>query len=517
MTRAQMMQDRRPATSLTARSIDAVFWGAGGAAARMIIQIGAQVALARILGPREYGIFAIGVTVVSFSAFFSDVGLAYGLIQKQQVTPRDMRFVFTCQLVLGLLTAAIAWAASGPIAAFFGEPRAADVVAALAVLCLLNALSAPSLNLLKRRLDQRAIQLASLAAYIAGYVTIGVPLALLGYGVWALVWAWLVQASLQLALLYARVRHPLSPLAWTADAVAQLRYSGTVFVTNLVNWIVMNIDRVVVGRAFGSRDIGLYATSANLMLGPSATLLGVVQTVLFAASSRVAATPAKIGSAYVAVVAGLTLFALPAFVTVSLLAPQLIELLYGPVWRDAAPLLQALALAMPLYLLFGLSTPLLWTAGSPRAEFLFQLPMAMLWLGACVAAAMHGVRAVAWTVLALYALRGVVCAVLAGRAAQVTLRSGLAAAIGGVAVTTAAAISVLGVRWALAGAGPVVEIGAAVAAAVATWILLVRCLPLLVHPQLRLLLDEVGTRLPVPLRRMLRIAVGGKTHREEDA
>ncbi|MFY8016898.1 MAG: oligosaccharide flippase family protein, partial [Inhella sp.] len=165
--------------------------------------------MARLLGPVEYGVFAIGAIVIGFSAFFSDVGLAYGLIQKREVTERDVRFVVTWQIILGAVVTALIALAASPIATFFGEPRAASVVLALSALCLINALTAPALNLLKRDLDFKSIQIDFLVSYIVGYLLVGLPLALFGFHVWALVWAWLIQAAVNGLLLYRRTQHAL--------------------------------------------------------------------------------------------------------------------------------------------------------------------------------------------------------------------------------------------------------------------------------------------------------------------
>lgn len=91
---------------LVTRSVDALAWAAGGTAARMVMQIIAQIVLARLLGPEQYGIFAIGAIVVGFSNFLSDVGLAYGLIQKDKVDADDIRFVVCWQWILGSVVAA---------------------------------------------------------------------------------------------------------------------------------------------------------------------------------------------------------------------------------------------------------------------------------------------------------------------------------------------------------------------------------------------------------------------------
>jgi lipopolysaccharide exporter len=401
--------------SLGAKSLSAVFWGTGGAMVRLLLQFGAQVILARLLGPEQYGLFAIGAIVISFSNFFSDIGLAYGLIQKPSVTGRDIRFVFTWQIILGLAVSTAIALSSGKIASFFGDDRAAGIVQVLAIICLLNALAAPSMNLLKRDLDFRRIQLFQISSFILGYITVGIPLALLGSQVWALVAAWVTQALVMLLLLYRATRHPLQPLIHYEDAKALSGYGAIVLITNLINWLINNIDRVIIGRFFDNREIGLYATTYNMLLTPTTSLLGIVQPVFFSASARLSGDKAVIASSYRALIAAVAVFLLPAFVAVSAVSETFVLAVYGPKWIEATHLFAPLALAMPLYLIWGFTTPLLWTGGHASREFKVQLPLAIVWASACWLAAQHSVVAVAWTVLALFLAR---CLLIIGTAAH---------------------------------------------------------------------------------------------------
>lgn len=387
------------------RSLTAVFWGGGGAIARILLQFGTQVVLARILGPEQYGLFAIGAIVVSFSNFFADVGIAYGLIQKTEVAAADLRFVTTWQLIIGLMVTLGVVFGSAQIAHFFGDNRAGPIVKALAIICLINALAAPSLNMLKRELDFKRIQIAQLTGYVLGYIAVGIPLALNGGEVWALVAAWLVQSAVTLVLLYGFVRHPVRPLLWHADAKHLAKYGLTVLATNLINWLINNVDRVIVGRTFASKEIGLYATSYNMLYNPTSSLLGILQPVFFSASSRLSEDKTRISAGYRSLIGCIALFVLPAFVGLAAVSETFVWALYGPAWSRLGETLRPLALSMPLFLLWGLTTPLLWAGGGAAKEFKSQLPLAIIWVGAAWYAAQFSVVAVAWAVFGLFACR----------------------------------------------------------------------------------------------------------------
>lgn len=488
--------------SLKNRSVRAFYWGGAGSVLKLLIQISAQIFLARLLGPEQYGLFAIGVIVISFSNFFADVGIAYGLIQRQQLTEQDIRFVFTWQLIVGVVVSLIVAGLSAPLADFFREPRAASILLALAPICLVQAATAVSLNLLKRDLNFKAMQIAQTAGYILGYVAVGIPLALSGWQVWALVAAWAVQVTTTLVLFYLRVGHATKPLLRHPEAIAITGFGFKVLATNLTNWVIGNIDRLVIARHMPSSAVGLYATPYNLMFTPSTTLMGVVQPVMYSACARVQGEHERIGRAYLALVAAITLCAMPVFFAISAIADTFILALYGPSWAGAADVLRPIALAMPFFLLWNITTPPLWTNGRPGLEFKMQLPMAILWLAASLLAVTYSLVAVAWTVFALYILRAWVFVVAAGKVTRIDARSFLYAAKGGalvsgsiglVAVALDTSARLHGVESAIARLLWVVS-GCAV-----TWLLMIRFVPLLIHAELAGLIRQAVSRMPAGL------------------
>lgn len=501
---------------LAGKAVTAVLWGTGGSVLRIVLQLLAQAVLARLLGPGEYGVFAIGSVVVAFSSFIADVGLAYGLIQKKHVTDADVRFAFTWQFILGVLVSVSLVTAADALAAFFKEPRAADVLRVMSLICLVNAVTAPAASLLKRRLDFKTQQIGFLASYFFGFVVVGIPLALHGAGVWSLVAAWASQSLVMAVTLYAHVRHPIRPLFWYGQGAAQGKYSVTVLATNLLNWIIGNVDRVVVGRLLPTQAIGLYATVYNFIYVPTASVLSILQPVLFATTARAAegdedAAPAveRLERGLCAVVAAVGLYLLPVFACAAMLADELVLVMYGPAWGGAAVILRPLALAMPFFLLWGLCTPVLWTGGHPRGEFLAQLPIAMAWGAACwVLATTGGAEAVAWGVVLLFVARSLVLAGMLHRKVGVRWSQLLLALRGGVLMTLVLALVVASIRWCSLTLPPASRLALAVLAGIIMFVILLRLLPGLVRPELGALTRRVLERLPAAWQSRLRWLCG---------
>lgn len=485
------------------KTVSAVFWGAGGTITQILLQIAAQITLARLLGPEQYGLFAIGAIVVSFSSFFADIGISYGLIQKSEITDKDIRFVFTWQLVLGSITAIAVALLSKPISDFFGDGRSTNVVQWLALICLFNALASPSLNILKRNLDFRRIKISQVSSYIVGYILVGIPLAVFDYQVWALVAAWLTQSALMTILLYLSVRHSIRPLLWHKDAHALSTYGLTVLATNLTNWMINNIDRVIVGRLFAVREIGLYTTPYNMLFNPTSSLIGVIQPVFFSATARIADQPKKIETAYRSLVGAVCLFILPIFVGVSAVADTFVLTLYGAAWHQSASILQPLALVMPLYIIWGLSTPMLWTGGHTSREFKSQLPLAVIWIAVSWGAAQISLTAVAWATLLLFSVRCIIIVGSVGRLLSYDLNALWRASQGGVVLSIIVAISIAFADELFRSVvhSPVLWLIADMITALVVIILMLLIFPKICSHDVAILLQRLTDRLPKKISR----------------
>ncbi len=429
-TTAILSLSMAPKSGLTEKSVGAAGWGLAGSALRICIQMGAQIALARILGPDQYGVFAIGVLVVTLSNYFADIGIAYGLVQAPQISDRDVRFVFTWQAVLGVVVASIIFFSAPLVASAFHEPRSAQLLEVLALVSLLGALTAPGVCLLKRELDFRSLQIAQVVSYVIGYLCVGIPMALSGAGVWSLAVAWLVMSIVQFGIVYWFTRHPLLPLLWYEGSARFLRFGGMVLVTNLVNWFMTNADKAIAGRFFPGIGMGLYSTSFTLLNTPSTVVYSNVQSVLFSAAARVQDEPDAIARAYLKVLGLLMGVFVPCFVAVSVASDTLVIALYGHSWADAGPLLAAFACSMPLLLAWGVSTPVLWNTGQASRESLIQLPVGIVWIAAAWFAAQHSLALLAWSMTCCFMIRVVLIVSIVARTIHLTIRDLASAVLG---------------------------------------------------------------------------------------
>ncbi len=368
--------------TLSAQAGHALRWGTLTTLARFGLQLGAQVLLARLLGPAAYGVYALGIAVLTFASFLAGTGFSHSLVLRPAITERDIRLAFTWQTAAGLACGLAIALGAEAMATFFREPTLAPTLRWMALACALTAMGGTAISLMQRDMDLRRQGLAQIAAYAAGYLGVGLPLALAGWQAQALAVACVVQAAVTLGLVLWLRPHPKRPL-WHGEARLQtLDIGRAVFLTNGVNWLSANLDRLVIGRVLQAQAVGLYALAWNLSQIPVTLLVGTAQPALLAAGTRLAGDRKRLGGAWLLAMTGAAVL-LPAVAgSLAMLARDLVAFLYGPAWQQAGWLLALMLLCLPAWTVWALSTPVLWHSGQPRREASLQLPLLALALPA---------------------------------------------------------------------------------------------------------------------------------------
>ncbi|MCZ2498223.1 oligosaccharide flippase family protein [Xylophilus sp. Kf1] len=484
-------------TELARKSLSAAKWGASSTLMRFFLQIAAQAILARLLGPQAYGIFAVGLIVMALTSLLTDVGFSWNLLRRFELSAADIQFALTGQIIFGAVLSILLYFGADFLAFHLAGEPVGWVIRLLAFSVIFNAAASTPSILLSRALDYRRLGKSQLWSYVAGYFLVGVPMALADAGAVSLVAAWLVQSVVRCWLSFRLCGLVWDPTFRHRTSRSFLADGALVFLTNMVNWLAYNLDRVTVSKWMASPMLGIYNLSANLAGTPNAILLGSIQPVFMATGARLQGV-AALRLAYSGVLRAALMTVPPFYLALALGAEDLVFCLYGERWRDAGEVMGILFLGMPFFVIWSLSTPILWNTGKAHHEALLQLPIVLAAAVVYFFASSVGLTRLAWTADAVLVLRAGVVFAAASQRVGLPWRDLLPALWMGSAFSVAA-LAVHGLVVELSLPGPV-RLAAAAAFTVAACLSLLKLLPYRLSAQAIGLIHHVSHRTAVWLQ-----------------
>ena len=237
--------------SLVAKTLAGIRWTTLAMVTNVSFNLGYTAVIARLLVPSAFGLIAMAQIAIRFLSYFAQLGVSPAVVQKAELTERDIRAALTLSVAVNALLFALMWLLAPLAGHFFGNPQVVPILRGLSAAFLFSGFSVISVSLLRRHLLFKQLAIVEIASYILGYGFIGLGSAFYGLGVWSLVFAVVGQEAMTLAFSYAFVRHSLRPLFDWHDIRHFLHYGGKYSVIGFLEYISANVDSLLIGRWYG--------------------------------------------------------------------------------------------------------------------------------------------------------------------------------------------------------------------------------------------------------------------------
>lgn len=310
----------------------------------LVIALGSNMAIARMLTPEAIGIFSVSLAVIGIAQVMRDFGVANYLIQERDLSDAHIRTAFGITLVLGGSAFVALFLAAPLISRFYAEPA---MVATLRI-CALNFLALPSctvsLALLRRELAfKRLAMINLLAAAIGAALSIG--LAYLGLGVISLaIGSVAVNVTTGAGAWWVRRDRRLL-LPSFSEWRRLLNFGAQSTVAGVVTTVSMDINDLAVGKIMGFEPVAILSRAQGLMNLFHRDLMSAIRNVSYPAFAQANRDRSELEPMYITSVAHVTALAWPFYGFASLYALEILRLLFGPQWDAAAPLVPVFCLA----------------------------------------------------------------------------------------------------------------------------------------------------------------------------
>ncbi len=444
------------------RVLRGVGWKVATSVVSQVTRLVVALTLARLLAPHDYGVAGMVLVLSGLVAIFADLALGSALVQRKTLTDADTSTVFWTSVCGGLVFTVLGIAVAGPVAAFFHQPAVKPLFAALSVTFVVTSLATVQSTLLSRELDFRSLELRQMAGIVVGGV-VGITVAALGGGAWAIILQQLAIASVSTVLLW-RFSRWRPRLLFSIASLRELGgYGAKVFGTRTLFYLNRNADNLLVGRFIGAAALGTYSLAYNVMLYPFSQIASPIQEVLFPAFSRMQDDRRRIADVWLAANRFVGAISVPSLVGLMIVAPDFVAVVLGPKWRAAVPVIQILSWVGLLQSLQRMNSSVLQALDHTKTLLRYSI---VVLVGSLIgfAGGLH------WGIVGVavgYAISSTVLepyySVLTSRAMEISSFEILGALRGVGEATLAMAAVVLATRLLLGAVGPAVRLGSEIA------------------------------------------------------
>ncbi|SET54818.1 oligosaccharide flippase family protein [Geodermatophilus poikilotrophus] len=434
-------QLRAPATPEPARRGDRTAWhsfawaGLSFGTTKLAVFVSTLV-LARILVPEDFGVVAAAMTVVALFEIGLDLGVGSALIhdQEQGITNR-VQTAFTLNLAVAALLTGVFVAVAPAVAAYFRIPEQVDVFRAIAFFLLIRGLGQVHDAVLRRDLDFRRRTRAEIARALTRFA-VSVPLALLGHGVWALVWGLLAAEVAGTVVNWLLVRFR-PRLTIDRTAVRTLLHFGLAVVgVQALSVVSSNADYLAVGRLLGPDDLGQYTIAYRLPELLIDNVYWIFSSIALPWYSRARTESAdSFKDTMLRALTLLTLFGFPMGTALALVARDAVPAFFSEQWLPAVGPMVLLSLSAGIAAIGFASGDIFPALGRPGLLLRLDVVVATVEIAAYFLLARHGILVVAAVNLSVLAVYMLVRVFIANRLVGATLGESARAVLPAVSVS----------------------------------------------------------------------------------
>jgi len=311
---------------------------------KFLLSISGTIILSRLLTPEDYGLVGMVAVVTGFVLMFKDLGLSSATVQREEINAGQISTLFWVNVWLSVGVMLVTASLSPLVSWFYGEPRLTRITIGLSIGFLFGGLTVQHEALLRRTMRFMVLAIAEVSSLILG-ILVGVGLAWKGTGYWALVGSQLAQGISYAVLIWLFCKwRPGLPVR-NSGVRTMLAFGRNLTGFSILNYFARNIDNMLVGRFWGSGQLGLYARAYQLLILPIDQINAPLTAVAVPALSRLADAPERYRMAYLRLLDKVALLTMPLMAFMVVTSDWVVLLLLGPKWLAVSRIFSLLGIS----------------------------------------------------------------------------------------------------------------------------------------------------------------------------
>lgn len=384
-----------PLTSLKQRFLSGVIWQAGVKMLSQGFSFLMSIMLARFILPEEYGLIGMAMVFTGFLNLINEIGIGSSIIREPKVSDSALRSAYGFALAVSAALFGLSQILAPVVAGFFESERVEPVIRVLAISFFFGGMRAVPWSLLAKEMRFSVISRAEALTVIVGGVT-SLVLAVMGFGVWALVTGALLQQGLMALLSNLLSPRKVFP-SWRLGQAMDLASFGVKVMLIRVLWYTYsNADFFIIGKLLGEKLLGFYSLAFKIALLPTEKITAIINPVCLPAFSELQNDTSSLAKYLSHLTMYLSIITFPVAFGIFAVADDFVLLFLTEQWLPAVipmKLLSIIGLVRSVAILFP---PILLARNKTKFLVYYNIALTIAMLAAFwIGASFHGINGVA--------------------------------------------------------------------------------------------------------------------------
>lgn len=328
--------------------------------------------VSRILTPQEIGVSIIGMAILAMVMSLREFSSSSFLIQREKLSNDDISCAFTVMFVLTGIVSAFLVLAAPALARFYDEPNLVPYFRVIAICQLLDCFFIIINALLRREMKFGKVASINITGAVTGSIAT-ISLALMGFSYMSFAYAWLIGSALAAGLAVL-----LRPHLWMfrpslRNWRAMVSFGGYNGAIAMLYRIFEALPLLLLGRFISPHAVALFNRTMMIGAVPDKLVLSGAMSVVLPAFAAEVREGRDLKLPYLKALSFITALHWPALLLISVLAYPAVEIVLGPQWMEAVPLVQIVTIALLFSFSFEINYPVLVAMGAIRDLFIRAL------------------------------------------------------------------------------------------------------------------------------------------------
>lgn len=383
--------------SIGQQTVSGVAWTTVQRFASLLLAFVANLVLARLLSPDDFGCIALLMVFISLSQIFVDGGFGAALIQKKEPTQEDYCTIFYWNLLLAIGLYFLLFFFAPVIARYYDIPILKDILRVQGLIIIIDSLGLVHKNNLRKTLQFKKLSLIVLGANFVAVVA-AIAMAYNGFGVWCLVAQQLLISGMTTVLFWFFNRWKPSLLFSKKSFKELFGFGGFILLSNMIVTFTNEVQSLIIGKLYTARDVGLYSQARKFESIMSNTASTVVNQVTFPLFSKFQDDLVQLQIILRRITKVMAFVVFPAMILVILIAKPAIVLMLTDKWVDCVPYFQILCIGGMAEALGDINYNAVAAIGKSRVLFRWTCIKSVVGILLIVGGSFFGIRGIIWAV-----------------------------------------------------------------------------------------------------------------------